>query len=202
MAQEHHHGTGQPSPFEELIKLQNTFQQSLSQATMNYLRKLQNLVGPVTPGTVVQQIDQGALGLTLAPGGKASATIKAENRQRVHTMVTPMLSPLTSDTGTTWFPEAVFTPPMALLATDETQEYELLLLAPKDIPKGIYRGAVLLYGCADGVIPVEVTVRTKAPAKSAKAAGAASTSQKKTAPRKTKASTGKRKPARKPARKT
>ena len=47
--------------------------------------------------------------------------VRVENRQRAHAMVTPMLSPLVSDTGTTWFAEAGFVPPTAPLATDETE---------------------------------------------------------------------------------
>lgn len=158
MPHDHDHGNVQSSPFEELVKLQNSFQQSLSQATMNYLRQLQGLVGPVTPGTVVQQVDGTTLELKLAPGGQTKADVKVENRQRVHSMVTPMLTPLVSDAGATWFAQAGFMPPTALLATDEHLSFSLDLSAPKDIPVGVYRGAVLIYGCTEGVVPLVVTV--------------------------------------------
>jgi hypothetical protein len=165
----HDHGGGAqaPSPFEELIRLQTAFQQNLSQATMNYLRQLQGLVGPVTPGTVVERLEVKALSLSIAPGATTATEVRVENRQRVHSMVTPMLSPLVSDKGTTWFAEAGFTPPTVLLATDETAGFDLKISAPKDMPLGVYRGAVLIYGCADGVVPLEVKVAaTKAsPAK-------------------------------------
>lgn len=159
----HSHGPSgqQSSAFEEMLKLQSSFQQSLTDATMNYLRQLQGLVGPVTPGTVVQRSEKVARSLTVAPGGRTSATIRVENRQRVHSMVTPMLTPLVSDSGTTWFVEAGFTPATALLASDEIGEFTLGLASPKDMPLGIYRGAVLIYGAADGVIPLEVKVARK-----------------------------------------
>ena len=46
----------------------------------------------------------------------------------------------------------------ALLASDEVGEFKLALSAPKDMPVGVYRGAILIYGAADGVIPLEVKV--------------------------------------------
>ncbi|MGC3939676.1 hypothetical protein ACOTTU_17870 [Roseobacter sp. EG26] len=175
MPHDHDHGNIPSSPFEELVKLQSSFQQSLSQATMNYLRQLQGIVGPVTPGTVVQQVDGHTVELSMAPGGKSSAKINVENRQRVHSMITPMITPLVSDVGATWFAQTAFSPPTALLATDETLDFTLSLSAPKEMPLGVYRGAVLIYGCSEGVVPLEVTVaapaarRTKAKATAAKA---------------------------------
>ena len=161
----HDHGGSPPgpSPFEELIRLQTAFQQNLSQATMNYLRQLQGLVGPVTPGTVVERLESRAITLSLAPGATETTEVRVENRQRVHAMVTPMLSPLVSDAGTTWFAEAGFTPPTALLATDETAAFALTIAAPAEMPLGVYRGAVLIYGCTDGVVPLEVTVAAAQP---------------------------------------
>ncbi|MCV3273965.1 hypothetical protein [Roseobacter sinensis] len=172
MPHDHGQGSTPSSPFEELMKLQSAFQQSLSQATMQYLRQLQGIVGPVTPGTVVQQVEGAGVALTLRPGGQAKASVNVENRQRVHSMVTPMITPLVSDTGATWFAQTAFTPPTALLATDEVMDFALVLDAPKDMPVGVYRGAVLIYGCSDGVVPLEVTV-AKQPATKRKATPAA-----------------------------
>lgn len=163
MPHDHGQGATNRSPFEELIRLQNAFQQNLSQATMNYLRQLQGLVGPVTPGTVVERLEAKALALAIGPGVTETTEVRVENRQRVHAMITPMLSPLVSDTGTTWFAEAGFSPPTALLATDETASFALSIATPADMPLGVYRGAILIYGCTDGVVPLEVTVA--APAK-------------------------------------
>ena len=158
MSHSHDGPPPQSSAFEELLRLQSSFQQSLTDATMNYLRQLQGLVGPVTPGTVVQRTEGIARSANVAPGGKVEMTFRVENRQRVHSMVTPMLSPLVSDSGTTWFADAQVSPATALLASDEVGEFTLALSAPKDMPVGIYRGAILIYGAAAGVIPLEVKV--------------------------------------------
>ncbi|GFE48903.1 hypothetical protein So717_06560 [Roseobacter cerasinus] len=185
MPHDHDHGSTPSSPFEELMKLQSAFQQSLSQATMQYLRQLQGIVGPVTPGTVVQQVEGTGVTLKLRPGGQAKALVNVENRQRVHSMVTPMITPLVSDTGATWFAQTAFTPPTALLATDEVLDFALVLEAPKDMPVGVYRGAVLIYGCSDGVVPLEVTVaKQAAKRKAAPAAAKAKTAAKKAPARK------------------
>ncbi|MFA3919969.1 hypothetical protein [Ruegeria hyattellae] len=186
MPHDHDHGSVPSSPFEELMKLQSAFQQSLSEATMQYLRQLQGIVGPVTPGTVVQQVEGSTIELKMRPGGQAKATVNVENRQRVHSMVTPMITPLVSETGATWFAQTAFSPPTALLATDEVLEFALVLDAPADMPVGVYRGAVMIYGCSDGVVPLEVTV--------AKTTRTAAAKRKTTADKKT--------PAKKRARKT
>ncbi|NOD88204.1 MULTISPECIES: hypothetical protein [unclassified Ruegeria] len=186
MSHDHDHASTPSSPFEELIKLQSAFQQSLSQATMQYLRQLQGIVGPVTPGTVVHQVDGAGVALKLRPGGQANASVNVENRQRVHSMVTPMITPLVSDTGATWFAQTAFTPPTALLATDEVLDFALVLEAPKDMPLGVYRGAVLIYGCSDGVVPLEVTVaKQAAKRKTTPAAAKSKTATKKASARKT-----------------
>lgn len=173
MPHDHDPGSTPSSPFEELMKLQSAFQQSLSQATMQYLRQLQGIVGPVTPGTVVQHVDGAGVDLKLHPGAQAKASVNVENRQRVHSMVTPMITPLVSDTGATWFAQTSFSPPTALLATDEMLEFGLVLDAPANMPVGVYRGAVLIYGCSDGVVPLEVTVAKQTAAAKRKAAPAA-----------------------------
>lgn len=161
----HDHGERpRPTAFEELIRLQSTFQENLSQATMNYLRQIQGMVGPVTPGTVVERRQGAGLALALEPGGAARTSFTVENRQRVHAMITPMLTPLVSAEGATWFAEAELAPATALLATDEVGTFALALTAPESMPVGVYRGAILLYGCANGVMPLEITVASVAAA--------------------------------------
>ncbi|MDP5220447.1 hypothetical protein Q5Y75_24995 [Ruegeria sp. 2205SS24-7] len=190
MPHDHDPGTVPSSPFEELMKLQSAFQQSLSEATMQYLRQLQGIVGPVTPGTVVQQVEGTTIDLKMIPGGQAKAVVNVENRQRVHSMVTPMITPLVSDTGATWFAQTAFSPPTALLATDEVLEFALALDAPADMPVGVYRGAVMIYGCSEGVVPLEVTVAKTTRAAAAKPKTAAKkTPAKKAATRKAAKST-------------
>lgn len=200
MPHDHDPGSTPSSPFEELMKLQSAFQQSLSQATMQYLRQLQGIVGPVTPGTVVQQVEGATIDVKMKPGGQAKASVNVENRQRVHSMVTPMITPLVSDTGATWFAQAAFTPPTALLATDEVLEFSLVLDTPPDMPVGVYRGAVLIYGCGEGVVPLEVTVAKTTRAATGKSKSAASAGSKAATTRaKGKAAATKKAPARKTA---
>lgn len=146
------------NPFEELLRLQSKFQQNLAQATMDYLRQLQGMIGPVVPGTMVDVVDGQGATTTAAPSSKARFSITVENRQRVHTLVTPMLSPLVADSGTTWFPRVDISPSSQLLATDESCAFAFVIDIPKSARVGIYRGACLLYGCAEGVVPLTVTV--------------------------------------------
>ena len=156
--------TGPQNPFEEMLRLQNKFQQSLAQATMTYVRQLQGLVGPVTPGTLVEVLEGQGVATRVAPGSTVTFEIAVENRQRVHTLVTPMLSPLVNDRGVTWFPEVMVEPASKLLATDEIADFSFVLTAPGDAPVGIFRGACLIYGCSDGVVPINVTIDRGLPA--------------------------------------
>lgn len=166
---------GPQNPFEEMLRLQSKFQQSLAQATMTYVRQLQGLVGPVTPGTLVQVTEGQGVAASVAPGSTVTFGISVENRQRVHTLVTPMLSPLVNDRGVTWFPEVTIEPSSKLLATDETAEFSFVLTAPRDAPVGVFRGACLIYGCADGVVPINVTIDRGLPAAGAAAVKPAAT---------------------------
>ena len=147
-----------PNPFEEMLKLQSKFQESLTQATMSYLRQLQGVVGPVVPGTLVDLTETEGVFVTVAPGKSISFDIEIENRQRVHSLITPMLSPLVNDTGVTWIPEVSTVPASKLLATNETGTFKFDLKAPTQTPVGVFRGACLIYGCTRGVVPLMVTV--------------------------------------------
>lgn len=158
----------QPSPFEELLRLQSNFQQNLAQATTNYLRQLHGMIGPVVPGTMVDVVDGQGATATASPGRLARFGMEIENRQRVHTLVTPMLSPLVADSGTTWFPKVDISPTSQLLATDEKCTFDFTIQIPRGARVGVYRGACLLYGCAEGVVPVTVTIDRGAAAPNAK----------------------------------
>jgi hypothetical protein len=158
-------GAGQQTnPLEELLRLQGNFHHNLEQATISYLRQLQGMTGPVVPGTMVDVLDSEGVSAAVAPGGTAHFEISVENRQRVHTLVTPMLSLLVADSGTTWFPNVETFPTSKLLATDESCVFTFTIEAPRDAPSGVYRGACLLYGCIKGVVPVAVTVGRRASA--------------------------------------
>jgi hypothetical protein len=156
-------GTGMGrGPLDDLLRLQTDFQERLAHETLRYLRQLQGLVGPVVPGTLVLPDPGAELSGAGPPGGTVGLALEIENRQRVHCLVAPMLSPLVAETGVTWFAETVTTPPSVLLATGATATVRLTLAVPADGPAGVYRGALLLHGFRGAPLPVRVTV-TPAP---------------------------------------
>jgi hypothetical protein len=160
------------SPFEDLFRLQSEFQNRLAEETVKYLRQLQGMVGPVVPGTVVMPESDGALGVRGAAGESVALTFEIENRQRVHAMVTPMLSPLVGVSGITWFAEAEASPVSFMLAPDEKRALTVRIGIGPSVPAGEYRGALLLYGFREGAIPVTVAVTGAARSTGRKAASA------------------------------
>ncbi len=188
---------GASGPFEELLRLQSNFQQKLAEETLNYLRQLQGMVGPVVPGTLVVPKTEHAVSVSACPGERAVLQFEASNRQRVHCLITPMLSPLVDASGTTWFAEAKISPSFKLLPADGRCLFTIELVVPKDISTGNYQGACLLYGYKDGAIPVHVAIRTAAKrsantAKKAKKKVARKRAGKKTAKKLTKKRAGRR----------
>lgn len=149
---------GATGPVHDLLRLQTDFQQRLANETLRYLRQLQGLVGPTVPGTLV--LPDG--GLELKAEGRAGAALSIdvtlENRQRVHTLVSPSLSPLVSDSGVTWFVEAEIEPASVLLASGESRAIAVRIAAPPETPPGLYRGALLLHGFERGALPVRITI--------------------------------------------
>jgi hypothetical protein len=137
--------------FAELMRIQAEFQGRLAEETLRYLRRMQGLFEPHAPGTVIQPDQPEALLASAAPGGSATWTLEAENRQRVHTVVSPALTPLVSADGTTWVPDADVAPVVGLLAPDET--------VPEHLPAGDYRGLLVLRGLRSGGVPVSVDVK-------------------------------------------
>lgn len=152
-------GDAPKGPINDLLRLQTDFQQRLASETLRYLRQLQGLVGPTVPGTLVLPDD----GLELSAEGVAGSTVALsvalENRQRVHTLVSPSLSPLVSEAGITWFAEAEVTPSSALLASGETATVAVAVPAPAETPAGAYRGALLLHGFEQGALPVRIVIK-------------------------------------------
>lgn len=92
-------------------------------------------------------------------GGAAPRS--GENRQRVHCVVTPALSPLLDDAGTTWFPAAESSPPALLLAPGEVSSIAVQVELPNELPHRTYRGALLLQGFRHGGVPVAIAVTEK-----------------------------------------
>ena len=158
-------GNNSRGPLENLLRLQTDFQHRLAEETLKYLRQLQGLVGPVVPGTVIAPNPREELRADGLPGSELSLEVSFKNRQRAHSMVTPMLSPMVSEKGVTWFPNANATPASLLLATNETGTITLNLVVPENVPQGCYRGALILYGFREGALPVRLDIGSVRPDK-------------------------------------
>ncbi len=150
-------GQGSGQPWADLLRLQSEFQARLADETLRYLRRLQGALGPATPGTVVVPDPSLELKGAGLPGAALELTLEVENRQRVHCVVTPMLSPLVGEGGTTWFPEADVTPPSLLVAPGEAGSLLFRVKIPAELPLGTYRGTLLLHGFREGGLPVVLT---------------------------------------------
>ena len=146
--------------FAEVLKLQIEFQARLAEEALRYLRRLQGAGTPAAPGTVLVPDGSVVLQASGAPGGAVSLEVEVENRQRVHCVVTPALTPLVDASGTTWFPAAEPSPASTLVAPGEVKKLSLAVELPADLPPGTYRGALLLQGFREGGLQVTVTVTT------------------------------------------
>jgi hypothetical protein len=153
----------QRGPFGELLRLQSEFQARLADETMRYLRRLQGAFAPAAPGTVVVADGDGALTAVGVPGERVRLELEAENRQRVHSVVTPMLTPLVERGGTTWFPAGDTAPASMLLGPGEVGVVAVELAVPAELPPGTYRGALVLQGFREGGVPVAIEVPGPAP---------------------------------------
>lgn len=160
-------GEGASGAFADLLRLQTDFQARLAEETLRYLRRLQGAAAPAVPGTVLVPDGEVELQASGAPGTAVELRVEVENRQRVHCVVTPMLAPLVSASGVTWFPAADPDPASTVLAPDESRELTIGLPLPAELPSGVYRGALILQGFRDGGIPVAIEAETPraAPAK-------------------------------------
>ena len=147
--------------FDEMMQLQVEFQTRLAEETMRYIRRLQGVFEPHAPGTVVRSDDTALTGHGVA-GGSAELRLDVENRQRVHTTLTPSLTPLVDASGTTWFPEASVTPPTRLLAPDQRTEVVVTVALPTELNAGTYRGTLVLQGFQAPDIPVAIDVTDQA----------------------------------------
>lgn len=142
----------------DLMQLQSEFQGRILDETVRYLRNLQGALGPVPPGTVLKADEEVELTAEATPGGEATLTARLENRQRVHTAVSPQIKPLVTRDGTTWMPSLGGRSASHLLAPGATESIEITILVPENLPPGRYRGALLLVGFRRNAIPVSITV--------------------------------------------
>jgi hypothetical protein len=151
--------TQSPSgPLGEILRLQTEFQARLAKETLGYLRRLQGAFSPSAPGTVWSPDGDAALRATGRPGGTVELRLEVENRQRVHCVVTPLVSPLVDETGVTWFPAAETTPPSALLPAGKSTALVMRLSIPLELAPGNYRGGLVLQGIRPRGIAVTVSV--------------------------------------------
>jgi hypothetical protein len=143
--------------FSDLLRLQSEFHSRLAEETLRYFRRIQGSSVPAAPGTVM--VPDGSVELTASgvAGGSVTLEIEIENLQRMHSIVTPALSPLVEQSGTTWLPECDYSLP-ALIAPREVVSLKLQISIPERLPAGTYRGALFLQGFQHGAIPVAITV--------------------------------------------
>ena len=153
-------GDGNLGAFSELLRLQTEFQARLAEETLRYLRRLQGASAPAAPGTVLMPGSTVELLAEGRPGETVELALEVENRQRAHSVVTPMLSPMASASGATWFPAADPSPAFMLLAPEEVATLTIRLALPDNLPVSVYRGALLLQGFREGAITVVIDVRS------------------------------------------
>lgn len=151
-------GSGAGSVFGDLLRLQTEFQARLADETLRYLRRLQGVLEPHAPGTVVQGSAEATLAGAAPPGGTLTVAVEVVNRQRVHATLAPSLTPLVSEAGTTWFPGATPQPAYGLVAPGEAQEVTVDLQVPEELPPGRYQGLLVLRGFGAGGLPLRVDV--------------------------------------------
>ncbi|MGH9267962.1 MAG: hypothetical protein ACRD0D_07280, partial [Acidimicrobiales bacterium] len=140
--------------FGDLLRLQAEFQARLAEETFRYLRRLQGMFEPHTPGTVVRPDEGTELRAEGAPGGVVQLRLDIENRQRAHCVARPALTPLVGPGGATWFAAAEPDPVSTLLAPGEECCITVRVPLPDDLPAGTYRGSLLLQGFRNGALPV------------------------------------------------
>jgi hypothetical protein len=145
--------------YAEIIRLQSEFYTRLTDETLKYLRRLQTTSMPAAPGTVVMPEGDAALHASGASGETVALQLEIENRQRVHCVVTPMLSPLVHASGATWFPAADFERTSVLIAPEQVETLSVKVSVPPKAPAGTFRGMLLLQGFQDNAIPVAIDVK-------------------------------------------
>jgi hypothetical protein len=174
----------------EWHRLQVDFQARLTQETFRYLRRLQGAIAPITPGTVLLPEDGTDLTARAEAGGTFEITLDVQNHQRVHSVAAPALDPLVSFSGTTWYPEADFSPEFRLVAPDETVKFVIRVSVPAVLPAGAYTGALSFRGFRQGAFRLSVEVNgvgaAAPPSQSARRTRGATRPQPKGKPRKAK----------------
>jgi hypothetical protein len=160
------------NPLSEWLRLQMDLQAKLADETLRYLRRLQVAAAPVTPGTVLVPEAGTQLTAKASSGGSFEVTLEVENCQRVHAVAAPVLDPLVSLSGTTWYPETDFTPAFMLISPDETVKFVVRVSVPASLPAGTYTGALSLLGMRQRTFLLSVIVGNPTAQETASADGA------------------------------
>ena len=145
-------------PLSDWLRLQLEFQGKLADETLRYLRRLQGAAAPVTPGTVLLPETGTELRADAVPGGSFEVTLEVENLQRVHSIAAPVLDPMVASSGTTWYPEADFSPAFSLVAPDSMIKFRVRVSVPSSLPPGTYTGALSLRGLRQMAFRLTVVV--------------------------------------------
>jgi hypothetical protein len=149
--------------WDELWRMQAQFASKLTEETLKYLRGVQASLSPRPPGTVVRA-DGRRLSASCSPGGTVHLDFTVDNRQRVHTPVSPSITPLVGDDGTTWYPAVAFSPHAAIVAPDDTRQIAVTIEVPDDLEPATFLGSIVLHGFATDGVPLELTVVAEEPA--------------------------------------
>jgi len=147
-----------PNQLSDWLRLQLEFQGRLADETLRYLRRLQGAAAPVTPGTVLLPETGTELRGEAVPGGSFEVTLEVENLQRVHSIAAPVLDPMVASSGTTWYPEADFSPAFSLVAPDSMIKFVIKVSVPPSLPPGTYTGALSLRGLQQMAFRLTVVV--------------------------------------------
>ncbi len=154
----HDNGDGQASAFSRIAQLQGELQSRLLEETMKYVQKLRAPLAPSAPGTVLRPFEGLELEAEAEAGGEFVFSVSLENRQRAHTMVAPYVTCMLREDGTAWYPERL--PPLGsvLIPPRGSEEVEVRLGVPAELPPGEYRGALILLGFRENAIPLRVVI--------------------------------------------
>ena len=77
----------------------------------------------------------------------------------MHTPVSPSVTPLVGDDGSTWYPVAELEPVAMIIGPGETRTLSITLQLPAELPAGVFRGSLVLQGFLVEGVPIEITVR-------------------------------------------
>ncbi|GEM_PF-6126227 len=147
------------SLFKEMLNLQSEYQMRVSDESLRYLRRLQGIAAPATPGTVVIPKKGTLLSGSGSFGKPIEINLEIENIQKSYSYILPMLTPLISPSGVTWYAIADYLPANLLIPPNSSKSLRVILDVPSDLPSDVYHGSLTLEGFLKGALPVAVTIQ-------------------------------------------